>query len=154
MGGSYRRGCQISRLEDQCKQRVGGLENEVDKGGRERTHSLFMFAGGNAEGNVTLFMTQLSLSVRGVTGACVFRLFETSSSSVVEKSIYKSLGNYFGTILLLIYPEGFGDSEHLTGEQQGAGWTGSHCSPTSIILEDSLKAGCSGGMVSLFPKRA
>lgn len=74
MGGSYRRGCRISRLEDQCKQRVGGLENEVGKGGGERTHSLFMFAGGNAEGSVTLFMTQLSLSVRRVTGACAFRL--------------------------------------------------------------------------------
>lgn len=50
MGGSYRGGCRVSRLGDQSKQRVGGLEKEVGKkqGVREPIHP-FMLVGGNAE---------------------------------------------------------------------------------------------------------
>lgn len=42
MGGSYRRGCRVSRLEDQCKQTVGGLETEVGKGGSETEPTPFL----------------------------------------------------------------------------------------------------------------
>lgn len=81
MGGSYRGGCRVSRLEDQCKQRVGGLEKEVGKGqGVREPIRPFLFVGGNAERSVTLCVTQLSLtqSSLGVCAQTSPRLWENN----------------------------------------------------------------------------
>lgn len=54
-------------------------------------------------------MTQLSVCKTERLGALCVQT-QTASSQLVEKSIWKSLGNCFGAIFLLIYPEGLGDS--------------------------------------------
>lgn len=62
---------------------------------------------------------------------------ETASSYIVEKRGWKSLGKYLGALLLLTCPEGCGESVSLGEERKGAGWAGSNCSPTPVILENS-----------------
>lgn len=53
----------------------GWSGKEVGKGGGERTHPLFLSVGGNAGGNVTWFVTQLSVCKTERPRACVFSLF-------------------------------------------------------------------------------